>query len=84
MPFEKSISGIRLSFITIVLLWPGMVAQFIIYFSVGGSGNYGGVRAMTRVSRSPFMTVFLSICLYPVIFFWFRDLLEGFQGASAP
>jgi len=61
-----------------------MVLQFIAYFSVAGSRNYGSVRAITRFSRSPMFTVFATIVLYPVIFFWLLDFIPDFLAAMAP
>ncbi len=81
---RDNISGIRTSSILSALfLLPGRVIQWATYMTASGKG-YRGVRASTRQSRSPIMTVVYSLGAWAVgLFYGFMSLMD-YLGVLAP
>ena len=51
-----------------LILFPGMIIQWVIYMFVGKVKGYGMVRQQTRLSRSPFMKWVCSIGAWDIRF----------------
>lgn len=59
---RDNVPGIRLTPIKFLVLFPGLLAQWLIYLMP--RKGVSGVAASTRLARSPFMTYVISIAIW--------------------
>ena len=76
---RDNIAGVRRGFFKTLILFPGMIIQWVMYMFVGKVKGYGMVRQQTRLSRSPFMTWVYSIGAWGYLIYFLIEILSGGQ-----